>query len=220
MTKPHFILASASPRRKDLLAQAGIVVDEVMPADIDETVRKGEASTAYVLRLAQEKAAHISNGVTPSNDGVSLSRMEMSPPCDGAGSTARHNSVPVVLAADTTVSAGRRILGKPESDEEAVAMLKFLSGRRHQVHTAFAIQQGARVVSKRVTSRVQFRPLSEVEIYRYVASGQASDKCGAYGIHTSAASFVKQINGSYTNIVGLPMAEAIALLRSFGLTTE
>lgn len=186
---PHFILASASPRRKELLAQVGIIADEVIPADIDETPRKGELPHLYVSRVAKEKAALI---------------------------VAAHPKS-VVLAADTTVMVGRKILGKPESDEEAVAMLTFLSGRRHQVHTAFVIQHGARVVAKRVMSRVQFRQLNEQEIRAYVASGQASDKCGAYGIHTSAAGFVTQINGSYTSIVGLPLAEVQASLRGFGI---
>lgn len=186
-TKPHFILASASPRRKELLEQVGIVPDAILPADIDETPLKGELAHHYVSRVAKEKAVLI----------------------------AGKNPESVVLAADTTVVAGRRILGKPESDAEAIEMLSYLSGRRHQVHTAFVIHHGERMVAKRVTSRVQFRPLSTQEIEAYVATGQASDKCGAYGIHTSAAGFVKQINGSYTSIVGLPLAEVQASLRSF-----
>lgn len=186
LTPARLILASASPRRRDLLASVGVVPDEVRPADIDETPRKGELPRPYALRLAREKAASAAE--------------------PGA----------LVLAADTVVSAGRRILGKPEDEAEAHAFLTLLSGRRHRVATGVALRLGDREWTRLVETQVKIKRLSDAEISAYLRSGEWRGKAGGYAIQGIAAGFVPSINGSYTNVVGLPLAETANLLAGAG----
>lgn len=182
------MLASASPRRLELLAQIGIVPDAIIPADIDETPGKAEAPRAYVARMAAEKAATVA-AVEPG----------------------------VVLAADTTVVAGRRILGKPADAAEATAFLRLLSGRRHRVLTAVTVAAEARARHRLVETTVRFRPLTPAEIAAYVASGDWRGKAGGYGIQGPAGAFVQRIVGSHPAVMGLPLYEAVQLLRGVGV---
>lgn len=175
-----FVLASGSPRRRQLLADLGLDF-EVRPADIDETPRRGEAPDRYVLRLAHEKAA-----VIPGN---------------------------LVLAADTTVDLDGEILGKPADPADAVAMLQRLSGREHLVHTGVFFAGRSLVC----TTKVTFRRLPWSEIEWYVATGEPLDKAGAYGMQGRAASMVASLDGSGTNVIGLPLAETVKLLRAAGI---
>ena len=179
------VLASASPRRAELLRAAGIQF-QVIVANVDESVRAGESPDAYACRVAEAKAA----AVAP-----------------------RAGSRPV-LAADTVVVVDGQILGKPRDDADACRMLSLLSGRRHEVLTAVVLlaPEGG---SDRVTERtlVEFAPLSESEITSYVASGEPSDKAGAYAIQGLASRFATRIEGSYSNVVGLPVARVYQLLR-------
>jgi septum formation protein len=182
------ILGSASPRRLELLAQIAIVPDEIRPADIDETPLKDELPRAYVRRLAMAKAAAIS---AIADD--------------------------VVLCADTTVAVGRRILEKPADVVEAERFLTLLSGRRHQVITGIAVKSGARIASRDVVTVVRFKRLSRAEIVAYLDSGEWQGKAGGYAIQGRAAAFIPSINGSYSNVVGLPLAETAALLAGAGI---
>ncbi|WP_213268979.1 Maf family nucleotide pyrophosphatase [Hyphomonas sp.] len=181
------ILASASPRRLELLAQIGIVPDRVAPTDIDETRRKAESPRELALRLACEKAAA----------------------CDGDGA--------YVLAADTVVALGQRNLEKAADAAEAAAFLRLLSGRAHQCITGVAVRApDGRIASRAVLARVKMKRLTEAEIAAYVASGDWKGKAGGYGIQGAAGSFVTAINGSYTAIVGLPLYETKSLLEGLG----
>jgi septum formation protein len=183
-----FVLASASPRRRELLGQLGLVFD-IEAADLDESVKAHERPAAYVERLAREKASAV------------RSRRP------GA----------VVLAADTSVVVDDEILGKPGSDAvTGAAMLRRLSGRTHQVMTGVAVA-GAQVRSVVVTSDVVFRPLTESEIAWYVATGEGSDKAGGYASQARAGAFIREIRGSSTSVIGLPLAEAVALLEEAGV---
>ncbi len=183
----RFILGSGSPRRRELLAQIGIVPDAILPPDIDETPRKGELPRPYCARLAREKAAAVQAG-----------------PDD------------IVLCADTTVALGRRILGKPADAGEAAQFLTDLGGRRHQVITALAVRRGAQVWSRESVSTVKMKRLSDVELNAYLAGGEWQGKAGAYGIQGAASAFIPWISGSFTGIVGLPLAETAALLAAAG----
>jgi septum formation protein len=183
----RLILGSASPRRKELLAQLGIVPDAILPPDIDEDPRKGELPRPYAARLAREKAAAVVAG-----------------PDD------------IVLCADTTVALGRRILGKPRDAGEAAAFLTALGGRRHEVITAVAVRRGARVWARESVSAVKMKRLSDAELNAYLASGEWEGKAGAYAIQGAAGAFVPWISGSFTGIVGLPLAETAALLAAAG----
>jgi septum formation protein len=183
------ILASASPRRAELLAAAGFTF-EVRPVDVDETPLDGERPTDYVGRLAKAKAA------------AAVVRAE-----PGA----------VVLAADTTVVAKGRILGKPAGAADASDMLRQLSGDIHLVHTAVTVRVSDRERSEVVTSRVRFVPLTEDDIAWYVATGEPEGKAGAYAIQGRAARFVDWIEGSWSNIVGLPVADVHRLLKDIGV---
>lgn len=186
--RPRLILASASPRRRDLLAQVGLAVDALAPADIDETALRGETPRACALRLAVAKAAA---APAPEDD--------------------------VVLAADTVVALGRRMLGKPGDAAEAVTFLRLLSGRRHRVITAVAVRRGARAWSRAVETAVRFKPLDPGEVARYVASGEWQGKAGGYAIQGRAGGFVPWIGGSYSNVVGLPLTETLGLLAAAGV---
>ncbi|GGE08181.1 septum formation protein [Gemmobacter megaterium] len=183
----RLILGSASPRRKELLAQIGLVPDAVLPPDIDETPRRGELPRPYCARMAAEKAAAVTAG-----------------PDD------------VVLCADTTVALGRRILGKPADAGEAAAFLTLLGGRRHEVITAVAVRRGTRMWTREVVSVVKFKRLSDPELNAYLASGEWQGKAGGYGIQGLAGAFVPWMQGSFTGVVGLPVAETAALLHAAG----
>jgi septum formation protein len=185
--RAQLILASASPRRLELLAQIGIVPDRVAPTDIDETRRKAESPRELALRLACEKAAA----------------------CDGDGA--------YVLAADTVVALGQRNLEKAADEAEAAAFLRLLSGRAHQCITGVAVRApDGRIASRAVLARVKMKRLTEAEIAAYVASGDWQGKAGGYGIQGAAGGFVTAINGSYTAIVGLPLYETKSLLEGLG----
>jgi len=194
--KPKLVLASASPRRLALLAQAGITPDAVLSTDIDESPEKGELPRPHALRLAREKAL------------AAAARWAMS---NGNGGDA------YILAADTVVAAGRRILPKAETPEQVAQCLALLSGRRHQVLTAVAVAApGGKVTAKVALTRVSFRRLGAAEIASYVACGEGLGKAGGYAIQGRAEVFVKEISGSYSNVVGLPLAVTAGLLEGLG----
>lgn len=178
-------LASASPRRAELLAQIGVVPDAIRPADIDETPLKAELPRVYAGRLSREKALAVK--------------------ADG-----------LVLAADTVVAVGRRILEKPVDAAEAEQFLRLLSGRRHRVITGVALRNGAHISARQVETTVRFKPMSEPEIAAYIASDEWRGKAGGYGIQGLASAFIPWINGSYSNVVGLPLAEVSNMLVSAG----
>jgi len=181
------ILASASPRRRDLLTQAGIAF-EVLPADIDETQRAGESPTAYVQRLALEKA---------------LAARALRPHAP-------------VLGVDTTVELEGRVLGKPADRAEAATMLRALSGRSHRVHSGVALVSAAGERCLLETTQVTFAPIPEADLAHYLATGDSLDKAGGYGIQGYPARWVTRIEGDFFNIVGLPLAATVRLLREAG----
>jgi septum formation protein len=188
--KPELVLASESPRRLALLAQAGIVPAHIIPAAIDERVKKDELPRLHALRLAQEKAL---------------------------AAQARHGSDAFILAADTVVACGRRILPKAETDDQVRECLQLLSGRRHQVMTAVAlVTPGGQCRTRLAMTRVSFLRLEDGAIKAYVDSREGVGKAGGYAIQGRAEIFVKEINGSYSNVVGLPLALTVALLRGAG----
>ena len=188
-----FVLASASPRRLALLAQAGLRPDVVEAASVDEAPQKAEEPRAYARRLARKKAEIVA---------------------------ARHAQA-FVLAADTVVAAGRRILPKPANEAEARACLDVLSGRRHRVHTAIClIEPGGRRRERVVTTIVAFRRLEAGEIERYIRSGEWRDVAGGYALQGRAAAFIPWLNGSASNVIGLPLVETLNLLKGAGLECE
>jgi len=193
--QPKLVLASGSPRRMKLLTQIGINPDALRPASIDETPRKGEMPRGLVLRLAREKAE--------------VARDQIANDTDVADA--------YILAADTIVASGRRILNKPEFVEEAVASLQLLSGRTHKVLTGIClITPGDKVRTRLVDTRVRFKHLSRSEIESYIASREWRGKAGGYAIQGLAGAFVQRIVGSYTNVVGLPLTETSQLLGGEG----
>lgn len=183
------ILASASPRRKELLAQAGYQF-EVRAAEIDEAVRPGEDPIAYVVRLAREKAQAVFRETVNS----------------GQLSVLSEKSELVVLGADTTVTLDGHILGKPEDAADAARMLRMLSGRTHRVMTGVAVVTEHRVEVAAEVTGVRFLTLSDAEIEAYIATGEPMDKAGAYGIQGMAAKWIPRVEGDYFNVVGLPLA--------------
>ncbi|MGI3213113.1 Maf family protein [Roseovarius tibetensis] len=182
-----FILGSGSPRRRELLAQIGVVVDDIRPPEIDETPETGELPRPYCARVARQKARAVSAG----DDDV-------------------------VLAADTTVALGRRILGKPDSSGEAAQFLLDLSGRRHKVITAVAVRRGARLWERDVVTTVRMKRLSDEELHAYLATDDWQGKAGGYGIQGLAGALIPWIQGSFTGVVGLPLAETAGLLQAAG----
>jgi len=196
---PALILASASPRRLDLLRQIGIEPSHLMAASLDETPLKGELPRVHAIRLAREKAEAV------------LAKPE----------TNAHAESVVVLAADTVVAVGRRILPKAETEAEARACLALLSGRPHRVHTAVMVAKsdGTRRL-RHVETRVGFKRLSNEEIETYIASGEWQGKAGGYAIQGLAAAYIDFISGSYSGVVGLPLYETAQLLSSVGLTAK
>ena len=189
--KPKLVLASASPRRLTLLAQAGIEPDAMRPASLDETPKRAEMPRSLVSRLARAKAETARDQIANDKD-----------LCEA-----------FVLAADTIVTVGRRILVKPRFVEEAVASLQLLSGRNHRVLTGIClITPDDRVRLKIVDTRVRFKRLSKDEIEAYIASREWRGKAGGYAIQGLAGCFIQKISGSYTNVVGLPLTEIVAML--------
>lgn len=187
--RPHLVLASASPRRRDLLAQIGVVPDEIQPADLDETPKKGELPRPYANRLAIEKAEAVQPGWPDS----------------------------VILAADTVVAVGRRILPKTETEDEARECLELMSGRAHLVMTGIAVIAPNLPVRHRVViTRVKLKRLTQDEINGYIQSGEWNGKAGGYGIQGIAGAFIQHLSGSYTGVVGLPVHETRNLLQSAG----
>jgi septum formation protein len=195
----RFYLASRSPRRRELLEQAGYVYAELPAgaADVDETPRAGEAPEAYVLRVAREKAAAGWRAVN-------------------AGG---HHPLPV-LSADTTVVLGGAILGKPGDGAHASAMLAKLSGQTHQVYTAVALADAHALTTRLSVSTVEFRSITAAETAEYVRTGEPLDKAGAYAVQGRAAIFIKAISGSYSGIMGLPLFETAELLGTLGITPD
>ena len=192
-TTTQLYLASQSPRRRELLQQIGINFRVLVP-DVNETALPREAPAQYVERIARIKAEVAWMRVMER-------RMKRHP----------------VLAADTAVILGRRILGKPQNDAEAASMLQSLSGRTHQVITAVAIAFEGKLKLAQSESAVTFRRLAPDEIARYIASGEPRDKAGAYAIQGFAAAFISRIEGSYSGVMGLPLFETSRLLKSFGV---
>jgi septum formation protein len=183
----RLILGSGSPRRLELLAVLGIMPDAILPPDIDEDPRPGELPRPYCARVAREKAQAV---VADADD--------------------------VVLAADTTVALGRRIMGKPRDAGEAAEFLFKLAGRRHRVFTAVAVRKGARLWERVVESRVEMKRLGDVELNGYLATGDWQGKAGGYSIQGPAGAFIPWISGSHSAIVGLPLVETAQLLQAAG----
>lgn len=186
----RFILASASPRRLQLLAQMGITPDDVIHSRIDETPLRSELPDKYAQRVAKTKALSVSTKYPDA----------------------------VVLAADTVVACGRRILPKAEDEETARHCLTLLSGRRHRVYTAICVAHHDKHNSKLIMTQVKFSRMSARGIDAYVASGEWRGKAGGYGIQGAAEAFIPWISGSYSNIVGLPLAETAAMLAQYKIT--
>ena len=185
----RLILASASPRRLDLLARIGVVPDAITPADVDESVPRGELPRDHALRLATEKAAAV----------------------------AVHEPDALVLAADTVVAVGRRILPKVEDDATLRACMKLLSGRRHRVLTGVALAAPAAPIRTRlVETMIAMKRLSDEEIDYYAAHGEWRGKAGGYALQGYGEVYVRHIAGSYSNVVGLPLAETRLLLKAAG----
>lgn len=182
------ILGSASPRRRELLAQLGLMPDDIRPADIDETPLRGELPRPYCQRMAREKAEALDVGQGE-----------------------------VLLTSDTTVAVGRRILGKPADADEARAFLRLLSGRRHRVITAVAVRTHDRLWERDLVTTVRMKPLSEPEIDAYLATEDWAGKAGAYAIQGPAGAFIPWISGSYSAVMGLPLHETAQLLNAAGL---
>ncbi len=183
----QFILGSGSPRRLELLAQIGVVPDAIRAPDIDETPQKAELPRPYCARMAREKAAAVAAGVDD-----------------------------IVLCADTTVALGRRILGKPADADEAASFLRLMSGRRHKVVTAVAVKRGDKIWQRDVQSLVKMKSLSDEDIRAYLDTGDWQGKAGGYAIQGPAAVLIPWISGSFTGIVGLPLAETATLLQAAG----
>jgi septum formation protein len=188
--QPALVLASGSHRRRELLQRIGLA-PIVRPADLDESPLPGEPAEELVLRLALEKAAASAAQGPPGADEV-------------------------VLAADTEVVLDGRALGKPVDREDAERMLWALAGRTHQVMTGLAVRRGSRVATERAVTSVTFRSLTAAEVAWYLATGEPQGKAGAYALQGAGAVLVEQIDGSDTNVIGLPLAAAVALLRQLG----
>jgi septum formation protein len=186
MSAPALLLASRSPRRRELLESAHLTFDIAAP-DVDERLRRGELPRDYVLRLARAKAAAVAVGPETA-----------------------------VLAADTTVVVDGRVLGKPRDRAHAARMLRALSGRAHDVFTGVAARRGERLRARAERTRVWFRPLTAAEIAWYVRTPEPYDKAGGYALQGTAGAFVARISGSASNVIGLPLHTALALLQQVG----
>ncbi len=191
MQHPPLILASASPRRLTLLATIGITPSHIIPADIDESPLKNELPHLYARRVATAKAAHIA---------------------------AAHPDT-IILAADTVVACGKRILPKAEDEKTARACLKLLSGKRHRVYTSIAIAKNGEIHSAIEMTVVQFSRLSKADIEHYITSNEWQGKAGGYAIQGLAEAFIPRINGSASNVIGLPLSKTKTMLASAGITS-
>ena len=191
---PTIYLASRSPRRVELLQQLGLTC-KILPADIDETQLQNESPENYVTRLARQKAEACIVGLTP------------------------EQRESLVLAADTTVVLAGKILGKPENDADALAMLQGLSGSVHHVYTAVALAFSNAIEVVLSKTMVEMMVLTKAQINAYIASGQHQDKAGSYGIQGLAGAWIKHIEGSYSGVMGLPLYETAALLRKHGIVS-
>ena len=189
----QIILASASPRRRELLEQIGVIAI-VQPVDIDETQQGDEAVITYVQRLAMEKAQRGFD---------TINNKDMLP----------------VLGSDTIIEVDAMVLGKPKNRQQAKEMLKLLSDRKHTVHSSVAIVTHEEKLIETSSTQVHFKALSEEEIDSYLATGESDDKAGSYAIQGKAAQFIKNINGSYTGVMGLPLYETVQLLMRCGVKT-
>ena len=197
--RPKLVLASGSPRRLSLVNQVGIEPDALRPTDIDETPKRGELPRAYATRLAREKAE------------AALAMVRIDDELKGS----------YILAADTAVAVGRRILPKAELLDEAAQCLRLLSGRNHRVHTAISLVTPKETFRSRyVETRVRFKRLSDEDIEAYLASGEWRGKAGGYAAQGIAGGFLVKIVGSYSNIVGLPLCETLSLLSGEGFPTH
>jgi len=201
--KPHLYLASQSPRRRELLKQIGIHFEPLLlrndprrEIDVDEIPLHGELPEVYVERVCREKAA-------AAVQAIALRNLRPAP----------------TLTADTIVTIDGHILGKPSDDKHATEMLRSLSGKQHQVLTAVAVVLGERIECRISSSTITFATLSDSDIRRYLRTGEAHGKAGAYGIQGHAGAFVARLEGSYTGVVGLPLFETVELLKSFGIAT-
>jgi len=193
--RPKFVLASGSPRRLALINQAGIEPDALKPADIDETPKRGEIPRAYTTRLAREKAQ------------AALANVSLDDELKGS----------FILAADTVVAVGRRILPKAELLDQAAQCLRLLSGRNHRVYTAICLVTPKEAFRQRlIETRVRFKRLSEEDIQAYIGSGEWRGKAGGYAAQGIAGGFIVKIVGSYSNVVGLPLYEVTTLLAGEG----
>jgi len=193
--RPKFVLASGSPRRLSLLNQAGIEPDALRPADVDETPKRGELPRVCATRLARAKAD------------AALKSVQLDDDLRGA----------YILAADTVVAVGRRILPKAELVDEAVQCLRLLSGRNHRVYTSICLVTPKESFRQRlVETRVRFKRLSAADIESYIDAGEWRDKAGGYAVQGIAGAFVVKMVGSYTGVVGLPLYESMALLEGEG----
>lgn len=184
---PRLVLGSGSPRRAELLAQIGVVADDVRPPDIDEVPHTTELPRPYCTRIAYEKVLAVQ--AAPDE---------------------------IVLCADTTVALGRRILGKPDDAGQAAEFLLALAGRRHKVITAMAVKRGAQIWQRDVVTTVQMKRLSDEELNAYLASGDWRGKAGGYAIQGPAGAFIPWISGSFSAVMGLPVVEAAQMLRTAG----
>jgi len=197
----HLLLASSSPRRAELLRAAGFTFDTVA-AEVNEAVRAGESPSKYVRRLAAAKtAAAIAVAVAQPVQGRDREADSL---------TLRPDTI--VLGADTAVIVDGEILGKPRTDEEGAAMLRRLSGRRHKVMTGISLRRGTAELGRVESTIVAMSTVSDADVVWYVASGEGRDKAGAYAIQGLASRFVSRIDGSYSNVVGLPIATVVELL--------
>lgn len=185
------LLASASPRRRELLERVGIPLC-ARPVDVDETLRAGESADGYLSRIVGDKLA-------------------------AARELFEARTADAILVADTVVIAGAQILGKPRGDDEARAMLRQLAGRSHCVATRYGLQAGEQIVMETVRTEVELRALDEARIERYIRSGEGRDKAGAYAIQGIGAMLVRRIDGSWSNVVGLPLCEVVLALERVGL---
>lgn len=195
MGRSKLVLASGSPRRLSLLNQGGVEPDSLEPAEIDETPERGELPRTLAVRLAREKALKVHERLSAQDEVKDA----------------------YIIAADTIIAVGRRIMPKPELMEEAASCLRLLSGRTHRVYSGLCVitPRGA-VKTRLVETRVRFKRLSDEDIESYLASGEWRNKAGGYAIQGLAGSFVVKIVGSYTNVVGLPLYESMAMLQGEG----
>ncbi len=211
----QLVLASASPRRAELLRAAGFTFETII-AEVDERVRPGESATDYVRRVAADKTAAVlavaAASVARPSQGRDRRAESPAPQTEDGPRDGGHDGDPIILGADTAVIVNGQILGKPKDDADAAAMLRRLSGRRHKVMTGVSLRRGRLELGRVETTIVAMATLSDADVAWYVASGEPRDKAGAYAIQGLASRFISRIDGSYSNVVGLPVATVVELL--------